>query len=293
MSDQIWYAVSVEADIDAAEAVEFAFNELEALGTEIDHLRKKGAATVTVSGYFEELQELGPVAEQMQAAAAIYGFGPGVIRNIAQHQVAQTDWLAEWKKHWRPTLTEHFIIAPPWESIAESEPRTIIRIEPNMAFGTGTHETTRLCLRIIESIYKPEQSVLDVGTGTGILVIAAALIAKQGGRSPAMFACDIDADSVTIARENAELNGVGGMIEFAEGSIAADTPVYDLVCANLTLDVIVPLLPRLLNAAGRTLVLSGILQEQEPALVLEFGRLGIDNFRFSYDGEWMAAVVAR
>ena len=173
------------------------------------------------------------------------------------------DWLYEWKKHWKPTETGRFIVAPPWEEVAAGD-KIVITIEPAMAFGTGTHETTRLCLQAIGEHYSADQSFLDVGTGTGLLAIAAAKIAEN---TAPIFACDTDPDAITNARENASVNGVDGRIEFAVGPISAETPVFDFVCANLTFDVIFPSLDLLLAKSGRYLVLSGILGEQEKAII--------------------------
>jgi ribosomal protein L11 methyltransferase len=133
-----------------------------------------------------------------------------------------------------------------------------------MAFGTGTHETTRLCLKAIERHYRGG-SVLDVGTGTGILAIAAAKLSqkpdRQGG-CPAITACDTDADAVEIAKENAELNQVADRIDFRVGTVDDKTESADLVCANLTAPVIVELLPALIGATCGRLILSGILDSQ-------------------------------
>src|SRR5258708_29342780 len=111
--------------------------------------------------------------------------------------VADEDWLGEWKKSWQPVeVGARFIIAPPWVEVSHEPNRCVIRIEPGMAFGTGTHETTRLCLVAIEK-YFAGGSFLDVGTGTGILAIAAAKLFP----SARLEACDTDADAITIASE--------------------------------------------------------------------------------------------
>lgn len=197
--------------------------------------------------------------------------------------------------------TGQFIIAPVWSEVGETD-KTIIRIEPSMAFGTGTHETTRLCLREIEETYQPEMSFFDVGTGTGILAIAAAKIKSGVGSrewrvgenrtSSSISACDTDEDSVRIARENAELNGAGGgEIEFYVGSIDEKTPQFDFVCANLTADVIVPLLPLLVEKTGSVLLLSGILREQEEWVAEILRELRIADYELRTDGEWISMKV--
>ena len=283
---KIWYAVDILAEPAASEAIEFALNELDSLGTEIDSLRKKEDQPQTVTGFFSELPGAVEIAEAIEDSLRIHGLESNVIISFATRVVEETDWLAEWKKHWKPTLIGRFTVAPPWETVVESD-QIVIRIEPNMAFGTGTHDTTKLCLKAIGEVYSPGQTVLDVGTGTGILAIAAA---KLGAK--VIFACDTDQDSIKIARENAILNNVA-WIEFADGPLPADAPVYDLVCANLTVDVIVPILDLLLAKTGSTLLLSGILETQKPIITEALEAFQISNFKFEMSGEWISVLVKK
>jgi ribosomal protein L11 methyltransferase len=162
----------------------------------------------------------------------------------------------------------------------------IIRIEPGMAFGTGTHETTRLCLVAIKKHFAGE-SFLDVGTGTGILAIAAAKLFPEAR----IEACDTDAEAVAIAVENARLNGVAESISFRVGSVSESTASAALVCANLTADVIVALLPALVGATCGRLILSGILEEQLPQVIDALRAQGIVSPDITQDGEWVAVVV--
>lgn len=277
-----WFSVTVNAEPEAAEAIEFALNELGALGTAIDHLRRSTADTIAVEGFFNEPPDEDSMRALLFEALRIFGLTDAAVRSVQTAEVEQTDWLAEWKKHWRPTEIGSFIIAPPWEELAKTE-KFVIRIEPNMAFGTGTHETTQLCVAAIESKYRPEQTFLDVGTGTGILAIAAA---KMGGTS--IDAYDTDADSVKIARENAKLNGVAENIRYFDGSIGDSIDQFDLVCANLTLDVILPILPLLIEKTRETLILSGILTGQEP--IIDEALAG-HSFDITHKGEWIALTV--
>lgn len=280
-----WFAADIVVHPDAAEAVESALNELDTLGTEIDSLRKAKGEPLRVTGYFNSLPDEGDLREQIAASFAIHGFDPRTSVSIATRMVEETDWLAEWKKHWKPTSVGKFIIAPPWETVGETD-RHVIRIEPNMAFGTGTHETTQLCLKAIGELYTPDQTFLDVGTGTGILAIA---VAKLGCRS--VNACDTDLDSVEIAIQNAEANGVAENITFYAGSIDEQTPTFDFVCANLTLDVIVPLLPLLIDRSRNVLLLSGILTEQKDKIAAELKKFEISNLKFEIAGEWLSVTV--
>lgn len=282
-----WFAVSVTASPEAAEAIESAFNELDSLGTEINNLpRLDQKEDITVTGYFDEEPEEGLIEKKLSEFLNIYGHAPDTVRTIEKTGLENTDWLQEWKKHWKPTETGRFIIAPPWEEVTATD-KIIIRIEPAMAFGTGTHETTRLCLEAIGENYAPGQSFLDVGTGTGILAIAAAKI--QDARP--IFACDTDFDSIANARENAEMNNVAGEIEFSVGSISEDTPVFDFVCANLTLDVILSILPLLLAKSRKYLVLSGILREQEGEILRELEKHDEKNARVDHSGEWISVTI--
>ena len=162
-----------------------------------------------------------------------------------------------------------------------------------MAFGTGTHETTRLCLKAIEKHYRGG-SFLDVGTGTGILAIAAAKLCqkpdREGGCS-AIFACDTDADAIDIAKENAELNDVANLIDFRVGTVNDETESADFVCANLTAPVIVELLPSLIGATCGRLVLSGILDSQIEMVRSRLLELGVSECEVDQDGEWIAIVI--
>lgn len=282
-----WYAVDILAEYEASEAIESAFNELGALGTEIDGLRKKKDEPLMVTGFFDKVLDDETVRSSVDESLSIYGFANDAVKNVAHRTVEETDWLAEWKKHWRPTEVGKFIIAPPWSEVANTD-KIIIRVEPNMAFGTGTHETTQLCLKAISERLRPSVSVLDVGTGTGILAIAAA---KLGGSN--IYACDTDRDSVNIARENGVLNEVGEQIEFLDGSINETTPQFDFVCANLTIDVIVPILELLLTKTKHTLLLSGILAEQETEIREALQKSEISDLKFEIEkaGEWISVLV--
>lgn len=281
-----WYAIDVLAERGAAEAVESGFNLLDSIGTEIDDMRKRPDELVTITGYFNDLPDPGNVRDHLEQSLRIYGLSAASIRSIKEREVEDADWLAEWKRHWKPTKVGKFVIAPPWSEVVPSD-KIIIRIEPNMAFGTGTHETTKLCLETISRDYRPDQSFLDVGTGTGILAIAAA---KLSGKSD-ISAFETDADSVTMAIENARLNGVSQWITFIHGTIDETTSDYDFVCANLTLDVIDPLLPLLLAKARQQLVLSGILAQQKGLIVNQLSKLGIRDPIIKTDGEWISVLV--
>jgi ribosomal protein L11 methyltransferase len=268
--------------------------EAGALGTETTNAADDG---LSVRGYFETAPDEQRVRDTLTEALKIYGHAFSSASAPAMSQIADRDWLAEWKKNWRPVEVGGFIITPPWIEpmpLARSEPPAvtdgqtpiIIRINPGMAFGTGTHETTRLCLKAIEKYFR-EGSFLDVGTGTGILAIAAAKLIPDAR----VEACDNDPDAIEIAKENAQLNDIADRILFRAGSVENETPSADLVCANLTAPVIVELLPALLGATCGRLVLSGILDSQIDMVQSRLLELGVVEVDIDQDGEWIALVV--
>jgi ribosomal protein L11 methyltransferase len=282
-----WYALDVTLERAAREAVEYALMEAGALGTE--SLGEGGGLRQAVA-YFDEPPERERVRAALAEALRIYDLPSSSVRDMRLREVAHRDWLGEWKKSWQPVAVgASFIIAPPWSEVEDARGRIVIRIEPGMAFGTGTHETTRLCLAAIER-YFDGGSFLDVGTGTGILAIAAALLRPQAR----IEACDTDAEAVEIARENARLNGVDKQVSFRVGTVddAAATASASLVCANLTADVIVPLLPALIGVTCGSLILSGILDTQTEWVRGRLRELGIIEPReVATDGEWVAFIV--
>jgi ribosomal protein L11 methyltransferase len=273
-----WYALDVDVDSAAHEAVEYALMEAGALGTESkEHL---------VTGYFAATPDRERVRAELFDALRIYELPTSSVRDMNVRAVPQRDWLEEWKQSWQPVEIGRFIIAPPWSNVDERPGRLIIRIEPGMAFGTGTHETTRLCLNAIQQHYAGG-SFLDVGTGTGILAIAAAKLFP----SSQVEACDTDEDAIAIARENAAANGVLDQINFRVGSVNDSTASADLVCANLTADVITPLMSTLVGLSCGKLILSGILETQIDMIQASLHDEGIDEFEIAQDGEWVALIV--
>jgi len=283
-SVRLWYALDVDIESTAREAVEYGLMEAGALGTETTDPR---AQQLRVSAYFDHVPDRELVRAQLAEALRWYALPSSSISEMNVREVADQDWLGEWKKSWQPVKTGRFVVAPPWSEIAEASDQIVIRVEPGMAFGTGTHETTRLCLAAIEKYFEGG-SLLDVGTGTGILAIAAAKLLPDAK----IEACDTDAEAIEIARENARLNGVAERITFRVGTIEEATASADMVCANLTADVIVTLLPALLGVTCGCLILSGILDSQAQAVndrLLECGVTAPNEM--VQDGEWVAIVV--
>lgn len=278
-----WYALDVSLEPAAREAVEYALMEAGALGTETGD---ESEGLVQIAGYFADTPDRERVRDELFEALRIYDLASSSVRDMNVREVAQRDWLEEWKQNWQPVEIGRFIIAPPWSSLGDVHDRLIIRIEPGMAFGTGTHETTRLCLDAIQKHFTGG-SFLDVGTGTGILAIAAAKLFPQAR----VEACDTDEMAVAIARENAAANGVLDQIDFRVGSVEESTASANLVCANLTADVITQILPSLIGVTCGKLILSGILETQVEMVQSGLHDNGIDDFEIEQDGEWVALIV--
>lgn len=194
--------------------------------------------------------------------------------------LVEENWAESWKENYKPSrITETITVKPTWESYTPAAGEIVIEIDPGMAFGTGLHSSTRLALTFIGHLFTPPavapSQVLDVGTGTGILAIAAAMLGATQ-----VTAIDNDIDAVVAARANITQNKVAGQIRCSADDLAALTGRYDLVIANITADVLTALCPELCKkmTPGGHLILAGILKGdqadkvsrcfQEAALVL-------------------------
>jgi ribosomal protein L11 methyltransferase len=184
---------------------------------------------------------------------------------IEDHLLSEQDWGENWKRYFKPVqVTPGILVKPPWRSVRSRKGEKVIEIIPGLAFGTGTHATTRLCIEALEKRMKAKAlSVLDVGTGSGILSIIAA---KLGARR--VWAIDLDQLSIEITRTNIELNGVQKQIRVRRGSLGDVPGTFDLVVANIDLKVLRRIrmaLTRHLKSRG-FLILSGILEREEKAM---------------------------
>lgn len=208
--------------------------------------------------------------------------------------IPDQDWRATWRKHYKPiAVGKRFLIVPAWES-PEIDDRIPILINPGMAFGTGTHPTTRLCLHAMENILQPGDRVADLGAGSGILSIAAS---KSGAAQ--VHAWDIDEKTVPVAKQNQIINKVEG-IQFAAGSLpdvlaSPDAP-YDVVFANILAHVLAKMLSNGLGQIvrpGGTLILSGILAEQLPPIQEQLEALHFQQVALLREEEWCAIVTKK
>ena len=168
----------------------------------------------------------------------------GIENEINCVLVDDADWNENWKKYFKAfEIGEKLAVCPSWESYNNKDGRTVISLDPGAAFGTGSHATTSLCLEILENRVTSDTTVLDIGTGSGILAIAADLLGAKRA-----VGVDIDAQSVKTAIGNAEINGVSQKTEFIVGDLAEKiVGEYDIVCANIVADVVITLFDNVAN----------------------------------------------
>ena len=182
----------------------------------------------------------------------------GIENEIKCELVDDADWNENWKKYFKAfEIGEKLAICPSWEEYQNTDNRTVISLDPGAAFGTGSHATTSLCLEVLERKVTNDTTVLDIGTGSGILAIAADLLGAKSG-----IGVDIDAQSVKTAIANAQINGVSEKTEFLVGDLADKiSGKYDIVCANIVADVVMRLFDNVADFMNddSILIVSGII----------------------------------
>lgn len=248
-----------------------------------------------VSGFFqfetatEQQEQYHRLEQELAELFAAYNLpAPPLACSI----LADEDWATSWQQFFTPfAIAPGLIIKPSWESYAAKPGEQVIEIDPGMAFGTGQHASTKLALGLIQSCFagSPPDSVLDVGTGTGILAMAAALFGAHE-----ITAVDNDPEAVTVATENIAQNGLAGKIAVSATDLAEISGRFDLICANILHDVLVTMAPAIaqrLTVRGRV-VLAGILRgKQEENIVRVYGELGLGLVQAAYEEEWVALLL--
>jgi ribosomal protein L11 methyltransferase len=204
--------------------------------------------------------------------------------------LAQANWAEAWKAHYAPQrIGRHIVVVPSWAETPALEPGDfVIRLDPGMAFGTGLHPTTRLCLTALEAVVQTGASVLDVGTGSGILLIGAARLGAER-----LVGCDTDPGAIQVATTNAAANDVAA--ELVAGPLDRVAPeTFDVVVANILAGVITALAPALaarLRPGGR-LIVSGILDDQAAAVRTSLEECGLAWVSQEFEKDWAALVFA-
>ncbi len=208
---------------------------------------------------------------------------------IITREVLDEDWSDSWKAYYKPIhVGRRLVIKPSWEKYHAHEEELIIEIDPGMAFGCGTHATTSLCLGLLEEYIRPGMAVYDIGTGSGILAAAAALLGASR-----VVAVDIDPVACRTACENAERNKVTGQVEVVQGDLLKLLETgADLIVANIIANVIIDLAPQAAGALkpGGIFVASGIISERAAEVIAAFTAAGLTVEEQLAEGPWVALV---
>lgn len=209
-----------------------------------------------------------------------------------KREIEGDDWIDVWKKHFRPIHAgERIVVVPEWISYEKKEGEEVVLLDSNMAFGTGEHETTSMCLELLQEYMKPNDVCIDVGCGSGILGIAAAKLGA--GRC---YLTDIDPVAVESAKHNAALNGESDKLTVALSNLLDDSEIKgDLVLANIMAEVLAllaPSIPKNLKAGG-TLILSGIIKERLEFVKQTYLQQGLRTVETRCKGEWYALALKR
>ena len=218
------------------------------------------------------------LAEMKEAGGISYG-------EIIEDEIDAADYENEWKKYYKPIPTKNITVVPTWIKYNPSEGERVMRLDPGMAFGTGSHATTRMCLDLLDVGGK---DVIDVGCGSGILGIAAKIC---GAKS--VYMCDIDEQAVEFAKKNAELNGIDAEIECAD--LIAGERTADFIIANITADILMRLsldLGKHLREGGK-IVLSGIIDSRLDEVIACYDSAGYQVIERCAQEDWRALLLER
>ena len=249
---------------------------------------------VLVKGWFAQDEHIHDVLAALRGElaalrAAAESMDMGTLALEVQN-VADEDWSETWKQYYKPfSVGERLVVKPSWEAYEAKQGEIVVELDPGMAFGTGTHETTFMCMELLQKHLQAGARVMDVGTGSGILAIAAA---KLGASR--VLAVDIDPDAVRVADENIVKNGVQATVRAVQGDLVlGETMPCDLAVANIVADAICMLAKPLTRhlAAGGLLICSGIIRERETDVLAAATEAGYTTVERLTKGEWVALCL--
>ncbi len=254
-----------------------------------------------LSFYLEEDADcdaiLARVQEELDSLRMFMDIGEGT---ITRSQTEDKDWVNNWKEYFHQFYVDDILIIPSWEDMkAEDRDKMVIHIDPGTAFGTGMHETTQLCMRQLKKYVTPETELLDVGTGSGILSIAAL---KLGAKHA--VGTDLDPCAITATKENLEANDIpesamdvmiGNIIDDKQVQDAVGYGKYDIVVANILAEVLLPLTPVILNQLkpGGIYITSGIIDEKEETVVAAVKAAGFEVLEVTHQNDWVSVTARR
>ena len=216
----------------------------------------------------------------------------GISHVIDSSLVAETDWAENWKKYFKPVeIGNRLAVCPTWEKYDNKDNRTVLSIDPGAAFGTGTHDTTKLCLTVLDSVISGGETLLDIGCGSGILAISSVILGTSYADG-----VDIDAMAVRVATENAVINGVEDKTNFICGDLTEKiSGKYDIICANIVADIIIQLCNNVTDfmADDGIFVCSGIVDIRENEVAEAIKANGMKIIARHTSGGWVAFVAER
>lgn len=255
-----------------------------------EELLARDRTKVSVSVFIPEIknpaESEGFIRERLSALCV-----PAEVEIIGVHE---SDWADSWKQYYKPIKTgKRIVIVPVWEKYDPEEGELCVLMDPGMAFGTGTHETTRLCATLLEKHQKEGDNMLDVGCGSGILAICAA---KLGADQ--CFACDIDENAVRVAKENTVLNSTPNVKVAVSDLLKQAEKVeggYDICCANIVADIIIRLAPDIGDfiAPDGVIIVSGIITERADETITALNANGWELFDEMRENGWFAGVLRK
>ncbi len=246
-----------------------------------DELLNKDKNIVIVSAYVSEQDDLNKALEQVKLLLPIDA-------NVEVITVAESDWANNWKKYYKPMrVGENIVIKPSWEEYSQKTNDVVVELDPGMAFGTGTHETTRMCMEELEKYVTSETDILDVGCGSGILAITGLLLGAKTATG-----VDIEAVAIKVARENGARNGfVEPVYTIKQGYLVdAITGKYDVVVANIIADVIIILSSdiKAYLKPSSVFICSGIIDDRANDVEKALTENGLKITNIIKQGEWVA-----
>lgn len=218
----------------------------------------------------------------------LVGLDPGPAE-ITIKFVEDDDWATAWKSFFKPLVIGKIVVKPTWEQFDAQPGQIILEIDPGMAFGTGNHPTTRMCLLALQRLIRPGGVMLDMGCGSGILAIAGALLGASK-----VLGVEIDSVAVKAARENVAVNGVESTIEIIEADSPSSAGIKaDFIVANIVADAIIGMVDNLVAALkpGGTLITSGIVDEREAGVASHLKSVGLELSDTIRDGEWITLIT--
>ena len=299
----LWCEVRVTVPLEQAETAAEVLREAAPAGVSIEEpviplgpeegVRLDRSRPAVVACYLFVDDGLGVRLDEIDRRFTERGLHP----EIVTRRVEESSWADAWKEYFHvERVSRRIVIKPSWREYTPRSEDIVIELDPGMAFGTGQHATTRGCLALLDESVRPGMAILDVGTGSGILAVAAA---KLGAAS--VLAVDVEPQSIAVTRENADRNGVGAAIRVALGSLGdawpfPESPVAlaDLVVANIHARVLLELADslRATMRPGGVLLLSGVIDERETDVQAAFVGLGLHHQRTLADGDWRTLAFA-